>query len=191
MVEGNNILKRFKEGDPDAFDQIFEKYYRKVYTFFLRNLRNKEDSEGAVQDVFYNLWKDRAKLNEVKDVEAWIFTISLNIIRKHFRRLAMERKHLSQFTDQFGVSDYSTVAEIEYKDLLEKTGKIIENLPPSQKTIFLLSREEAMSNFEISRKLNISIRTVDNQLSRAKSFLRKALVDGSILTLLYFCLFID
>ena len=88
MPEDKNILKRFKEGDPDTFDQIFEKYYRKVYAFSLRNLRNKEDAEGAVQDVFYNLWKDRANLKELKDIEAWIFTICLNIIRKHFRRIA-------------------------------------------------------------------------------------------------------
>jgi RNA polymerase sigma-70 factor (ECF subfamily) len=191
MPEDKNILKRFKEGDPDTFDQIFEKYYRKVYAFSLRNLRNKEDAEGAVQDVFYNLWKDRANLKELKDIEAWIFTICLNIIRKHFRRLATERKHVSLFADQFVDSDDSTVAEVEYRDLLEKTGKIIENLPPRQKTIFLLSRKEAMSNLEISKKLNISVRTVDNQMSRANSFLRKALVDGSILSLLYFCLFID
>ena len=191
MLEEKNILKRFKEGDPDSFDQIFEKYYRKVYAFSLRSLRNKEDAEGAVQEVFYNLWKDRSKLEELKDIEAWIFTICLNIIRKHFRRLATERKHVSLFADQFVDSDDSTVAEVEYRDLLEKTGKIIEKLPPRQKTIFLLSRKEAMSNLEISEKLNISVRTIDNQLSKAKVLVRKALIDGSILSLLYFHLFID
>jgi RNA polymerase sigma-70 factor (ECF subfamily) len=190
MPEAKKILKRFIEGDPGTFDQIFEKYYRKVYTFSLRNLRNKEDAEGAVQDVFYNLWKDRANLKDIEDIEAWIFTICLNIIRKHFRRLATERKHLSQFTNQFMDRDDSTVAELEYRDLLEKTGKIIEKLPPSQKNIFLLSRKEAMSNLEISEKLNISVRTVNNQLSRANSFVRKALIDGSILSLLYSTFFI-
>jgi RNA polymerase sigma-70 factor (ECF subfamily) len=191
MLEEKNILKRFQEGDPSAFDQIFEKYYRKVYAFSLRSLRNKEDAEGAVQDVFYNLWKDRSKLEELKDIEAWIFTISLNTIRKHFRRLATERKHLSAITERYLDSDDSTVVEVEYRDLLEKAEIIIEKLPPRQKTIFLLSRKEAMSNLEMSEKLNISVRTIDNQLSKAKAFVRKALIDGSILSLLYFHLFID
>lgn len=191
MPEEKKILRRFREGDPDAFDKIFESYYRKVYAFSLSNFRNKEDAEGAVQDVFYNLWKDRAKLKECKDLEAWIFTICLNTIRKHFRKLAIERKHLKIFTNHFLDSDSSTEIEVEYRDLLEKTDEIIENLPPSQKKIFRLSSKESMSNLEISQKLNISVRTVDNQLTRARAFLREALFDGSILSLLYFCLFID
>ena len=81
------VLEKVIKGDPAAFDLIFERYYRKVYAFSLRNLRNKEDAEGVVQDVFYNLWKDREKLKRLNDLEAWIFSICLNIIRKHFRKL--------------------------------------------------------------------------------------------------------
>ncbi len=191
MPEEKKILRRFKEGDSDAFDKIFEHYFRKVYAFSLSNFRNKEDAEDAVQDVFYNLWKGRAKLKELKDIEAWIFSICLNIIRKHFRKLALERKNLKVFTDSYLDRDYSTDIEVEYRDLLDKTDQIIKNLPPSQKTIFRLSRKELLSNLEISQKLNISVRTVDNQLTRARTFLREALYDGSILSLLYFCLFID
>jgi RNA polymerase sigma-70 factor (ECF subfamily) len=191
VSEDKEILKRFLEGDPAAFDSIFEKYYRRVYAFSLRNLRNKEDAEGVVQDVFYHLWKDRSKLKELKDLESWIFSICLNIIRKHFRNLALERKHLNKFTEQYLDRDNSTSVEVEYRNLLEKTEKIIDTLPQRQKTIFILSREKSMSNLEISQRLNISARTVDNQLSKAKAFIRKALYDGSILSLLFTCLFID
>ena len=191
MPEEKEIIKRFKKGDPEAFDQIFEKYYRKVYAFSLSNFRNKEDAEEAVQDVFYNLWKDKAKFKELHDLEAWIFSICLNIIRKHFRKLAIEKKHLKAFTENYLDSDYSTDSEVEYRDLVEKTDQIIEKLPPRQKTIFLLSRIEYMSNHEISSKLNISVRTVDNQLSRAKAFIRERILDGSLLSLLYFCLFVN
>ena len=120
MPEDKKILQRFKKGDPAAFDQLFENYYKKVYIFSLKNFRNKEDAKEAVQDVFYNLWKDRAKLKELKDIEAWIFSICLNIIRKHFRRLATERKHLRVFAESYPDNDYSTDTEVEYRDLLEK-----------------------------------------------------------------------
>jgi RNA polymerase sigma-70 factor (ECF subfamily) len=191
VQEDKKILKRLIKGDPEAFDQIFENYYRKVYAFSLSNLRNKEDAEEAVQDVFFNLWKDRAKLKELKDLEAWIFSICLNIIRKHFRRLALERKHIKAFTENYLDAVYSTDMEVEYRELLVKTDEIIEKLPPRQKTIFLLSRKESLSNLEISRKLNISVRTVDNQLTRARAFLKEGLLDGSLLSLLYLCLFIQ
>ncbi len=78
-----------------------EKYYRKVYAFSLSTFRNKEDAEEAVQDVFNNLWKDRAKLKKLNDLEAWIFSICFNIIRKHLRRLAIEKKHLKIFTERY------------------------------------------------------------------------------------------
>ncbi|MEN8231004.1 MAG: RNA polymerase sigma-70 factor [Bacteroidota bacterium] len=185
------MIKKLVRDDPDAFDQIFENYYRKVYAFSLGNFRNKEDAEEAVQDVFYNLWKDRAKLKDLKDLEAWIFTICLNIIRKHFRKLASEKRHLQKYAESYSDSDSSTMTEVEYRDLLERTERIIEDLPPRQRTIFLLSRKESLSNLEISKKLNISVRTVDNQLSKAKAFLKEALIDGSLLSLLFFHLFIN
>jgi RNA polymerase sigma-70 factor (family 1) len=187
----HNLIKRVIKGDPDAFNQIFEKYYRKVYAFSFINFKSREDAEGAVQDVFYNLWKERSKLKEIKDLESWIFSICLNIIRKHFRKLRSEKEYLKNFSEQYIDSDYSTDLEVEYKDLLDKTENIIEKLPPRQKAIFLLSWKESMSNSEISKKLNISVRTVDNQLTRARAFIRKALVDGSLLSLLSYFLFID
>ncbi len=139
MPEEKEILKRFKKGDPEAFDQIFEKYYRKVYAFSLSNFRNKEDAEEAVQDVFYNLWKDKAKLKELHDLEAWIFSICLNIIRKHFRKLAIEKKHLKAFTENYLDSDYSTDSEVEYRDLVEKTDQIIKNYHPVRRPSFNLA----------------------------------------------------
>ena len=190
MQTDKEIFKRLKEGDPDAFELVFEKYHRKVYTFALRNFRNKEDAEEAVQDVFYNLWKDRRKLEDVKEPEAWIFSIVLNIIRKHFRKLATEKKYLNTVSGSLPENDSSTLAEVEYRDLLEKTERIIENLPPRQRDIFLLSRKESMSNPEIAEKLGISVRTVDNQLSRAKTFIREALDNGNLVFLLFFYLFI-
>lgn len=175
MKEGRKIVKRFREGDPDAFNQIFDRYYKRVYTFSLMTFKNRQDAEEAVQEVFYNLWKGRSKLKELKDLESWIFSICINIIRKHFRNLATEKKHLQAYAEEYSDHDSTTLRDVEYNDLLERTDQLIERLPPRQKTIFLLSRKESMSNLEISRKLNISVRTVDNQISRAKAFLREAL----------------
>ncbi len=190
MQDDKELLSRLSEGDPAAFDVIFNKYYRKVYAFSLHNFRNKEVAEGAVQDVFYNIWKDRSRIKEVKDLESWIFSICLNNIRKHFRKLTVAKKHLKSFTREYLESDNSTNTEVEYNDLLDKTDKIIEKLPRRQKTIFKYSTKESMSNYEISRELNISVRTVDNQLSRAKSFVKNALFEGGILSLLYIFFFI-
>jgi RNA polymerase sigma-70 factor (ECF subfamily) len=175
MKDEKEILKRFRAGDPAASDRIFDDYYNKVYTFCLKNFRNKEDAEEAVQEVFFRLWRDREKLKDLKDIEGWIFSLCLNIIRNHFRRLAVEQKHLRNISEDFKGRNHSTLPDVEFHDLLHRAEGLLDNLPLRQRTIFLLSTREQLSNREIAKRLNISIRTVDNQLSRAKTYLRKAL----------------
>jgi RNA polymerase sigma-70 factor (ECF subfamily) len=186
----HKLLRNLVEGDPYSFDEIFSKYNKKVYAFSLRNLKNKEDAEGVVQEVFFNLWKDRTKLKEIRNLDAWIFTICFNTIRKHFRQLMMEKKHLQRFAAYSLEDDQTTVTEVEYNDLLEKAGKIIERLPLRQKAIFLLSKKEGLSNGEISAKLNITKKTVENHLASAKSTIRKAFSDEGLVSLLFFWLVI-
>ena len=116
MPETNNehkLIKNVIKGDAFSFDEIFEKYNEKVYAFSFSNLKNKQDAEEVVQDVFLNLWKDRAKLKELKSLDAWIFTISFNIIRKRFRKIARERKFLENFSETTLSNDNSTVIEVE------------------------------------------------------------------------------
>ena len=184
------LIKNLIKGDAFSFDEIFERFNDKVYAFSISNLKNKQDAEEVVQEVFYSLWKDRAKLKELKSLDAWIFTICFNIIRKHFRKIARERSFLENYSETTLSNDTSTAVDIEYHDLLEKAEKIIEDLPTRQKTIYLLSKKEGLSNTEISTQLNITNKTVENHLTRAKAFLRRALVDERLLTILFYWLFI-
>jgi len=177
-------------GDVLSFDKIFRKYNRKVYAFSLRSLKSREDAECVVQDVFVSLWTDRHKLKEVKDLDAWIFTICFNTIHKHFRKLMREKKHLQEFAAYSPDEGITKGTEAEYNDLLEKAEEIIGRLPERQKTIFLLSKKEGLSNEEISMQLNIAKKTVENYLTSAKSFIRKALADEGILSLFFYWLFI-
>ncbi|MEN8202237.1 MAG: RNA polymerase sigma-70 factor [Bacteroidota bacterium] len=186
----NKLIKNLIRGDAYSFDQIFDKYNKRVYAFSLSNLKNKEDAEGVVQEVFLSLWKDRKKLKELKNLEAWIFSICFNVIRKRFRKLARERKHLEKFAETILTADNSTLTEVEYNDLQEKANTIIEKLSPRQKTIFLMSRNKGLSNAEISNQLNISKKTVENHLTNAKAFLKETFLDEHLLTILFFWLFL-
>jgi RNA polymerase sigma-70 factor (ECF subfamily) len=80
-------------------------------------------------------------------------------------------------------------SEVEYEDLKKQTDKIIGKLPEKRKEIFRLSREEGMSYKEISEKLGISIKTVEDHMSHALRYLREQLKGFDILTLLYISLF--
>ena len=191
-VENNehSLIRSLVKGDALSFDQIFSKYNKKVYAFAIRNLKNKDDAESIVQEVFVNLWTNRGKLKEIENLDAWIFMIVFNTIRKHFRQLMREKKHLEEFATYSLEDDNTTVTETEYNDLLEKAEKIIDRLPDRQRTIFILSKKEGLSNDEISAKLNITKKTVENYLTNAKSAVKKALIDEGLLSLLFYWLFI-
>ena len=187
----NELINGLINGDPLFFDQLFKKYNERIFLFSYKNIRNKEDAEAVVQEVFLNLWQDRDKLKRIKNLNAWIFVICFNIIRKHFRRLAREHEHLKQYANSILINDNTTVTHIEYYDLLDHVEKIIGQLPPRQKTIFQLSIKLGLSNIQISDKLNISKKTVENQLSSARNYIRKALKDEGILAIVFLWLFLN
>lgn len=184
------LIKNLIKGDAYSFDEIFRRYNEKIYSFSLSNLKNKEDAEGIVQEVFLILWKNRTKLKEVKSIDAWIFGISFNVIRKRFRQLARERKHLREFTEITPSGDILLDKVVDYNDLLAKTDKIVDNLPLRQKTVWRMSKKEGFSNTEISMKLNITKKTVENHLTKSKAFLMKSFIKEGILSILFFWLFI-
>jgi RNA polymerase sigma-70 factor (family 1) len=183
------IIKNLKEGDVLSFDSIFNKYHKKVYYFAISYLKNKEEAEDVVQEVFMNLWKYRDQINEYYVFSKYLFKITYNATCKKFRKQASDKKQLEETLQNMLIEDNSTNIEIEYNNLLETANILINELPSRQKSIFLLSLEEHLTNDQIALRLNISIKTVENYLASAKTSLRKSLSDGRILSLLFFCLF--
>ena len=183
------IIKNLKGGDVLSFDKIFKKYNKKVYYFALSYLKNKEEAEDVVQDVFMNLWKYRDQINEYYVFSKYLFKITYNSTCKKFRKQTSDKKQMEEVMRNFIFEDNSTNLDIEYNNLLETANSIIEKMPSRQKYIFLLSINELLTNEQIAQQLNISKKTVENYLARAKTSLKKSLTDGCILSVLFFCLF--
>jgi len=186
----NKLILGIVKGDAFSFDEIYHRYNEKVYTFALKNLKNREDAEEVVQDLFYSLWKDRDKLKEIENLNAWIFTVCFNIIRKRFRQIARERQHLQKFAEIAMSDDRSTLTEVEFNDLMNKAEAIIGKLPRQQKQVFLLRQQKGLSNADISETLNIAKKTVENHMNSARSYIKNALVKGGLLTIHLYWFFI-
>ena len=183
------LLKNLIQGDVLSFEEIYKKYNRKIYSFSLRYLKNKEDAEGIVQEVFLKLWEHSSKLKKDSNLNAWLFTVTFNAIRKHFRKLAGEKKHMDGYARQMD-KENEEISETEYYDLLEKATHLIDKLPPQQKKVFLLRREKGLSSAEMAEELKLSRKTVENHLNRARSFLKKAMMEEGLLSILFYWLFV-
>ncbi len=188
--EDRIIIKKLKEGDVLCFDRVYEKYHKRVYYFALSYLKSKEEAEEIVQEVFFNLWRSREQIMEYYVFSRYIFKITFNAIHKSFRKQASDRKHMKNIIKDIVLEDDSTNIDLEYNNLMELADQYIERLPPKQKSIFLMSITESLTNEDIAKKLKISRKTVDNNLSNARAFLKKSFIDGRLISALFFSLFL-
>ena len=184
------IISKLKKGDVLSFDVIFKRYHRKVYYFAISYLKNKEEAEDVVQEVFMNLWRYRDQINEYYVFSKYLFKITYTTTCKKFRKQASDKRHLEELLNNLSTEDNSTKLDIEYNSLIETTKQLIEKLPSRQRNILLLSLEEQLDSEKIAEKLDISKKTVENYLAMAKTSLRKTLADGGMLSALFIWLFL-
>ena len=174
LLPNTKLIKDMRRGDVYSFDEIYKKYNKKIYSFSLKFLKNKEDAENVVQELFLNLWRKRADLKDQYNFDSYLFTITYNMIRKHFRKLQREEKYHADYGKSIPLVDDSTNTDVEYNNLIELAEAAINHLPARQKEVYHLSMKKGLTSKEISIKLGISKRTVENHKHRAKAYLRKA-----------------
>ena len=178
-------------GDLDAFDLLFEKYHKKLFYFAKGYLKSEEDAEDIIQEVFVKIWETRREIKDYLSFNSFLFTITYHAVLKHFRKKGRERKYVDRYAEDWPNDSDNTSKEVLYHDTLEQVNKYVEQLPEKRKRIFIMSRFEGYNNTEIAEKLNISKKTVENQIYQALKFLREHLSDYDLLVALFFYLFLS
>ncbi len=143
-----------------------------------------------VQEVFLIIWKQRKELKTHLSFNSYLYTITYNAIRKHFRKKIREKKYLNKFLEDFDEKHNTTAISIEYNNLNELVNKAIDKLPEKRKLILWLSRYEELTNEEIAKQLHISKKTVENQIHQALKLIRNQLGKETLFTILFYFLFI-
>jgi len=169
----SQLVRNLSKGNLLAFNALYKEYSYRLYRFALGYLKTEEEAEELVQEVFMIIWEKREGLKENLSFKSFLFTISFNIIRKHFRT----RAYLTEYCNS-GLKidpDMQTSQKITYDSLFQYITQLVNQLPVRRKEIFIKSRFEGLSIKEISEKLNISHKTVENQLTDALKFIRKNL----------------
>jgi RNA polymerase sigma-70 factor (ECF subfamily) len=152
-------------------------------------MEQEEDTKDLVQEVFITIWKRREDIDEKQSFNGYLFAITLNAIRKYFRKRVKDRKLVENWLNNTKSFSDDTNLMTEYRSLKERSEKIIEQLPPKRKKVFLLSREKGLRVEEIARKMNISKKTAENHLSLALRDIRNKLFKETFMMVLFFALF--
>lgn len=168
------LLKRMRNGDEAAFEQLFRAYYEDLCQFATRYLSSTEEIEDLVQEIFVSVWKRRQALDPQQSIRGYLYSATRN----------EALKHLNQKKRQFNVSDTQQAFQerslrgspekvLRNKELETEAQEALRALPERRREIFLLSRQHGLTYAEIAELLNISIKTVETQMGRALSTLEE------------------
>jgi RNA polymerase sigma-70 factor, ECF subfamily len=185
-----DLVIAIRDGDIKAFNDLFDKYAKRLYKFSVMYLKSKEDAEEIVQEVFLKIWDNRENLSTLKSLEAYLFTIAKNGILNLIRKSKSEEVYMNYIKIHPG-KNVLLDEELDFKELERIYKEAVENLSPKRKEIFQLSREEHLSNMEIAEKMDISIKTVENQMTSALTEIRKKLRSLGFPGLIFIGLFIN
>ncbi len=177
----DTLLKKFKSGDEFAFNLIFNQYSKLLYSSAYNLFRNKQACEDMVQELFIELWEKKETLN-IKSLKSYLF-----VCIRNKALMAIRSGKVTITTDVLIelCSKYETDHNLIAKELSEILNDSIDKLPKKCQAVFRLSRFENLSNKEIADKLNISIKTVENQMTIALSRLKNSSIDYLIITAVF------
>lgn len=154
--------------DEGAYKELFIILFPSLTRFATGIIHSKETAEEIVSDVFISIWNERARLNEIEDLQLYIFVAVKN---NSVRKLKQLNKRATVSIDEIDVEIDSLYQSPEDKILstesLSQIETAINNLPQRAKLIFKLAKEDKMRYKDIATLLNISVKTVDNQLAIA------------------------
>lgn len=183
------IVSELREGSKDAYQLLFNRYAPRIFAFAKSYLKSREDAEELLQELFLKIWEIRATLDDSKNIKSLLFKICINLIYDFIRRKNIEHAYLAFAGQNDQSNSDSTWHEVIYQDMLNHLNKLVDTMPDQRRLIFRLSKEEGLTNDEIAMRLQLSKRTVENQLYRAISFLRDRIGQSSLPLLLFFYLF--
>lgn len=186
------LIKLLKKGDIAAFDAIYNQYCHKLHQFVFMYLKQEEDAEEVVQEVFIKIWESREKVDVYLSFESFLFTIAYNSTMSLLRKRVSETKSREYLKSLQKIeTEEKVIDEIQYNELNNKVQSLLEQLSPRQSEIYLLSREEGLSHKEIAIKLNISESTVNNHLVTILKFLKSNIDSSLFINSLFIFLFLS
>ena len=179
------LVKNLKNGDQGAYAYLIDSFHQKLCVYAESLSRDVYVAEDIVQNIFLRVWEQRHKLKERYSIKSYLYQSVYNEFINQYRK----KNSLMAIENEY-IKNLNTILEEDPKDLSKLITLVkqeIQNLPPKCKEIFIMGKQEGLTYTEISEHLNISFRTVENQMSKAFSAIRQKVGDrmDTILFLLF------
>ena len=170
------MISNLKEGDHKVFTDVFDAWKHKVYHYFLKKTKQEEAAKELTQDTFIKLWKYRQQIEPTISIDQQIFQKARQVYIDWLRKEASFRQHFES-PENIPIDSISPVYSHRH-ELRDAIHSALNSLPEKRKKIFELKHVYGYSYKEIASLLGISTKTVDSQLLKALTHLRKTLTNS-------------
>ena len=179
-------VKKIRAGSTESFDQMYRKYFPRLFAFCMHLTRSRTDADEIVQETFIKIWETRERLNPDLPFAGYIIKIARNHIYNKTTQRLREADLAFQYSQTQSHTSELTSEEINYNSLNKLLSEVVEQLPFMQKKVFTMSRLNGMSNQEIASRLQLSQSTVENHINLATRKLKTLLLKHEVYLILFY-----
>ena len=178
------LLKAIRQNDEEAFNELFQRYWQKMYELAYPRVRSKEVATEIVQDLFISLWNNRLS-QTISHLPSYLYFAVKNKALNYIASQIAREKHWDYYKKFIQEAENATEYPAEFVDLIDAIENGIEHLPEKSKEVFRLSRLEGRSIPEIADTLNLSEKAIQYHLTKSLKKLRLHLKDFVIIAVLF------
>lgn len=171
----NLVFRKIRKGNIKEFERIFRELYAPLCAYANKYLKDRDKSEEIVQNIFYNLWKDREKREIKISLKSYLYKAVQNNcfqLAKHAEVKEKYRTYIKNKPENYSLDPFQ---EMQLQEMNETINQTLDSLPEKCKEIFSLSRFEGLKQREIAEKLSISQKTVEANIGKALKAFRLSL----------------
>ncbi|MDW8850818.1 RNA polymerase sigma-70 factor [Flavobacterium sp. MMLR14_040] len=172
--DNNVLIEALRNGDEKAYAYLIDTYHHKLCVYANSLVKNIYSAEDIVQNVFIKVWEQRTRLKSDYALKSFLYKLVYNefidLYRKNQSLFSLEKSYYDALNSIVFEDDSES-----FQRVLNVVNKEIQNLPPKCKEVFILSKKEGLTNIEIAEHLDVSVKTVEAQITKAFSILRTSL----------------
>lgn len=168
-------IELIRSGEEYAFELLFKEYYLQLARFAWRYVKCKADAEGLVQDVFLDIWENRMELELNGSIRPYLYKVVRNHSLNYLKHQKVERKYDALWMDQKEVPTINYREKKREEQIQNAIEKAVEELPERGKMTYKLHRHDGLTYQEIAEVMDVSVKTVESQMTRTLKTLRERL----------------
>ena len=164
--------RKIQQGNIKEFERPFRKMYTELCHYALRFVKDMDVAEEVVQDLFYNYWKNKDRIDINTSLKSYLYQATKNRCLKVIEHNSVKERYVQEIQAQQVEHSFEADQAVETEELTQIIDSTLDQLPERCRQIFIMSRFEGMKYHEIAEKLSVSIKTVEANMGKALKIFR-------------------